>query len=369
MCGIAGVFNNDEACSNVVRALEVLQKRGRDWFGIADGKNTSSAESIPCLALLSSRNVIAHCLHSVVGVVPQPLDHCFVANCEIYNWEELARQHGLKVKNDAGLLLGLVKKSLELLSEVDGVYSFAFWHDGKVIIARDIIGEKPLWYSHADGFSFASEKKALVGCLDIVELNPRKMLVYDVASDTLHLENRSFFSVRPLHKGKIEENLLKLLEASVKKRVPETKFGLLFSGGLDSGVLAVLLKNLGCDFTCYTAGCIDRERQLPEDLLCARKAADALGLKLKVVTVDLHNVPDLLKAVVPLIEDTNVTKVSVALPFFSACRQAKKDGCRVIFSGLGSEELFAGYERHRNSLDINQECISGLLKMYERDLY
>ncbi|MFH1510456.1 MAG: diphthine--ammonia ligase, partial [Candidatus Woesearchaeota archaeon] len=47
----------------------------------------------------------------------------------------------------------------------------------------------------------------------------------------------------------------------------------------------------------------------------------------------------------------------------------KKDGCRVIFSGLGSEELFAGYERHRNSLDINQECISGLLKMYERDLY
>ena len=48
---------------------------------------------------------------------------------------------------------------------------------------------------------------------------------------------------------------------------------------------------------------------------------------------------------------------------------AKEDGCKVIFSGLGSEEIFAGYERHKNSANINQECLSGLLKMYERDLY
>lgn len=371
MCGIAGVFNNDKACSLAIRALEVLQNRGKDCFGVSDGKKTVHSESLQKLPQLESRNAIAHALHSVVGVVAQPLGHCFVANCEIYNWKELVIKHGISAKNDAELLFGLMQKKIGLLDEVDGVYSFALWHDCKLIIARDIIGEKPLWYSHADGFYFASEKKALaaIGCLDIVELNPRKILVYDLTTDRLELRQRSFFLTKPLHRAGIDKNLLKLLESSVKKRVPGQKFGLLFSGGLDSSVLAVLLKKLGCEFTCYVAGCIDRQRQLPEDLLGARKAADALGLKLKIVTVDLHNVPELLKVVVPLIEDTSVTKVSVALPFFAACRQAKKDGCRVIFSGLGSEELFAGYERHRNSLDINQECLAGLLKMYERDLY
>ena len=71
----------------------------------------------------------------------------------------------------------------------------------------------------------------------------------------------------------------------------------------------------------------------------------------------------------PLIEDSNVVKVGVALPFYLACEMAKKDGCKVIFSGLGSEEIFAGYERHKQSSNINLECVSGLLKMYERDLY
>ncbi len=42
---------------------------------------------------------------------------------------------------------------------------------------------------------------------------------------------------------------------------------------------------------------------------------------------------------------------------------------RVLFSGLGSEELFAGYERHLKSSDINKECYNGLLNIYERDLY
>ena len=71
----------------------------------------------------------------------------------------------------------------------------------------------------------------------------------------------------------------------------------------------------------------------------------------------------------PLIEDSNVVKVGVALTFYAACEQAKKDGCKVIFSGLGSEEIFAGYKRHKDSFDINKECLSGVLKIYERDLY
>lgn len=64
-----------------------------------------------------------------------------------------------------------------------------------------------------------------------------------------------------------------------------------------------------------------------------------------------------------------MVKVTIALTFYLACELAKEDGCKVIFSGLGSEEIFAGYERHKLSANINQECLSGLRKMYERDLY
>jgi len=83
----------------------------------------------------------------------------------------------------------------------------------------------------------------------------------------------------------------------------------------------------------------------------------------------LKEVPEYLKKIVPLIEDSSVVKAGVGLTFYVACEMAKKDGIKVIFSGLGSEELFAGYERHKKSDNINKECISGLIKIYERDLY
>ena len=53
----------------------------------------------------------------------------------------------------------------------------------------------------------------------------------------------------------------------------------------------------------------------------------------------------------------------------SELEKSKEDGCKVIFSGLGSEEIFAGYDRHKLSHDINKECLYGLIKIYERDLY
>jgi len=50
-------------------------------------------------------------------------------------------------------------------------------------------------------------------------------------------------------------------------------------------------------------------------------------------------------------------------------RWLKKDKCDIVLSGLGSEEIFAGYQRHKEALNINKECLHGLRMMYERDLY
>jgi len=298
------------------------------------------------------------------------------AECEIYNWKELNKKYGLRAKNDAEVLFNLLGKKgfKEVLKELDGVFAFAYWINDKIYLCRDIIGVKPLWYSHSDGFAFASEKKALekIGYMNIEELNPRKILVYDIRNDRLSIMQRDFFSIMPEIKkseDKIRKHVKKLLADAVKKRIPEKKFGILFSGGIDSTVIAQICKGLGHDFTCYISAFEHPGMKAPSDLVYAKKIAEEMGLKLKVKIIKLNEVEGYLKKIVPLIEDSNVVKATVALTFFAACELARKDGVKVIFSGVGSEEIFAGYHRHRESSSINKECISGLLKMYEMDTY
>ena len=159
MCGIIGVFNRKNHKELVEKGLEIIKYRGLDGKKVYSNINYS----------------IGHLLHSIVGFVEQPIKNRFVANCEIYNWEELNRKYNLKAKNDAELLFYFVDKGLDL-DELDGSYAFALIKDDKVILARDILGIKPLWYTNKDGFMFASEKKVFK---EMIELNPRKILVYE----------------------------------------------------------------------------------------------------------------------------------------------------------------------------------------------
>lgn len=362
MCGIIGIFGRKEPEKLAKQGIKIIKNRGLDDEGYFSKDDLT----------------IGHCLHSVVGSVKQPIagKGLISANCEIYNWKELDKKYKLNAKNDSEVLLKLldnfdVKKVIE---ELHGVYAFAYLRDNKLILARDIIGVKPLWFTHADGFAFASEKKALeqLEYADINELNPRKILVYDIVKDKVQFIEREFFGIAPELKDKKEEiinKLEKLIIEAVKIRVPERKFGLLLSGGIDSTLIAFVLKKLGCDFICYNAYFDDPALKVSEDLDFAKKAAEKLRLNLKILKLSAADVEKYLDKIVPLIEDSNVVKVGVALTFYAACLEAKKDGCKVIFSGLGSEEIFGGYQRHKESLNINKECVSGLLKMYERDNY
>ncbi len=378
MCGIIGIFNDKDAFNKVRTALAILYNRGKDGFGIANEHEIQHHHDLKKFFPLKDKNVVGHALHAVVDHLPQPIkkDGLLVANCEIYNWKKLKQRYKFNAQNDAEvLLLFLDKYGVQRLEELDGVYSFAYWKEDAVYLARDLLGEKPLWYSYTiDNFAFASEKKALekLGFLDIQELNPRQVIKYIISKNKLEVINREFFTHVPEHKDSFSELKKKttaLLDHAIDKRIPEKKFGLLFSGGIDSTYLAKYFKDKGHEFICYTAVLDTYSGTTPSDLEAAQKVAKELGLKLKIKKIKLQDVPQYLKKIVPLIEDSNVVKVGVALTFYVACEMAKEDGCKVIFSGLGSEEIFAGYERHKNSANINQECLSGLRKMYERDLY
>ncbi len=361
MCGIIGIFGKSDAKIQVQKALTILKNRGKD------GQQLLEVED----------GVIGHTLHAIINHIPQPIQEegILTANCEIYNWQELNNKYNYNAQNDAQVLLKLLDSGgIGKIEEVDGVFSFAYIKNNEITLARDILGVKPLWYAHSqDGFSFASEKKALevIGYVDIQELNPRHILTYNINKNTIKTTLRPFFEYLPEHSDsydKIKNNTTKLLHTAIQKRIPNKKFGLLFSGGIDSTFLAHYFKSKGYDFTCYTAA-LDSSTSIPRDLTAATKAAKELDLDLQIKTVSQEEIPGYLQKIVPLIEDNNVVKVGVALTFYVACELAKKDDCKVIFSGLGSEEIFAGYERHKKSSNINQECLSGLRKMYERDLY
>ncbi len=350
MCGILCYTGKQITKELFLARVDKLTHRGRDFTGISG---------------VYDDFFLGHTLHAVVNCVPQPIDNCFVANCEIYNWGELAKKYNILAKNDAGLLYCLLqKKGIAALKEIDGDYAFVWKNKERIYAARDIIGVKPVWW-HKDGTNLwiASENKALDGKGEL--LDPRKILVYE--EKKINFVERPFVlppEINPSYE-RAAEKVGQLLSHAVKKRLLGlSRAAILFSGGVDSTLLAVLAKKYCRGVFLYTAGL-----QGSEDVLWAEKVAKMLGLPQKTYVCKTEEIEQGIREVMRIIESNDVMKVGVGLPFHFACKRAHADGHKVILSGLGSEELFAGYKRHKEAANVNEECFNGLISMHERDLY
>ncbi|MDY6769676.1 MAG: diphthine--ammonia ligase [Candidatus Nanohaloarchaea archaeon] len=314
---------------------------------------------------------IGHVHHPIVGDVPQPIgeDTTLAANCEIYDWEGQAERHGIDAENDADLLHALLEADgADALDAVDGVYAVAHVQDGELLLARDLLGVKPLWYA-TEPFAFASERQALEAAgREPRELHPRSVLRHDPGTGETWFEQRDFFTYDPdAAGGTLEENAAAVadrLRDAVAKRVPDEPIALLFSGGLDSTVLAHLLQDVGAEFTCYTASIQHGNTAAPRDREWAVDVAERCGFDLEHVEADLNQVADALPRLADWLSTTSAVKLGVALPFHVALEAADE---RVAMSGLGAEQLYAGYSRQQG--DLNRDCLSGLRSLFHRDLY
>lgn len=348
MCGIAGAQKTEV----LKELMENLDHRG----------SSSEIKEFENL-------VLGHFLHSVVGEVKQPLKGkgTLVANCEIYNWENLASKYDLEVENDAELLLEILDlKGIDALEELDGIFAFAYLNGSELIIARDKLGVNPVWYSE-DQFAFASEKQALEKQgLDARELHPRQILKYDLGENKIRFEQREFFEINVEEDKKIDEaaeEVKELFLEAVEKRIPDEDIGLLFSGGVDSTLIAAALQELGKEFTAYTSGIQHGNVNAPKDLNWAKDIAEEMDIKLEIHESEIEEVKNTLSKTTDWISSTSVVKNGVALPFQLALNGDEK----VVMSGLGSEQLYAGY--HRQQGYLNKECLSGLRRIFEGDLY
>ncbi len=329
MCGIAGVAEKDSEAL-VKKMLEAIKHRGPDGSGIY---------SIGDITL-------GNVLLKITGESHQPLTNggALTYNGEIYNFREIAEKLRITTDSDSEALFALIgEKGMEsAIQELDGDYAFAYVEDGKLHLARDPAGVKPLFYSAGSGFAFASEKKALsrIGTNEIHTLKPGYMLTYSAGKMT---EKRvaGFTAGEPITDENIASKALyKAIGRAVEKRRYKPS-ALAFSGGFDSSIIAALCP----DVELYSVGMAGSH-----DIIQTKRAAQLLGLsdKLHLHELTLDEVESALPDVIRAVESGDPLKVSIAMPLFFVSRDAHNDGIRVMLSGQGADELFAGYKRYES---------------------
>ena len=164
------------------------------------------------------------------------------------------------------------------------------------------------------------------------------------------------------NKREIIPELASILTNAIDKRV-KGKTGIAFSGGVDSTLIAFICKKLKKEIALYNVGL-----KGSKDTEWAKKISKHYKWNLKQIIVTLEEAEAIIKKIVKMLPDPSVVKVGVACPEYIVLKQAKKDKVKTVLGGLGSEEIFAGYERHLLAKDKHKECWIGLKTLYEKDL-
>ncbi|MBD3304265.1 hypothetical protein GF343_03900 [Candidatus Woesearchaeota archaeon] len=161
-------------------------------------------------------------------------------------------------------------------------------------------------------------------------------------------------------KKKVEKALVE----AVKKNIPERKFGVLLSGGVDSCLIALLCQQAGANFVCYTVG-----MEYSPDIAWAKAFAKRFKMHIKVREFKtLDEVEKQFRKAKKALKHVDILSVGVGAVLLSAIELGKKDKVKDFFTGLGSEEIFAGYHHHEETDDPHAECWKRLKSCWKRDL-
>ena len=373
MCGIAGLLGAhdlDAAETDVRRMIAGLTHRGPDGVRVAR----------------HGAHVLAHARLSIIDLEGgwQPLSAAgstVIGNGEIYNYVELTKSNGLGDRlatgSDFEPLLHLYReKGPDALSLLRGMFGLCLiGGDGRVFLARDPFGIKPLYYVETDnGLAFASEPKVLAQ-------PPYPAPEVALREDLLALGYRLGappFGVQALAPGEVVEwkdgalirSQPQLPKRSPARPAPQTEtealsaldavlqdsitvhqrsdvpYGLFLSGGVDSSIIASMMARLNSrPVTAFTCG-FDAPGAADERTRAAR-VADHLGLDWREVVFDEEDFWRLAPLAALRLDDP--TTDFACLPTLKLA-EAAKGTLTVVLSGEGGDELFAGYGRYRRAL-------------------
>jgi asparagine synthase (glutamine-hydrolysing) len=380
MCGIAGIVSEKhrELGPLLEQMLLTLQHRGPDGAGCVIGGESQREQDLEGLRFEGKKGhtALGHVRLAITGETSglQPFQSddgriSLLHNGELYNFRELTKDLDspdvLSTGSDSEVLLRLIEQEYQgdleaamdrVLPKLDGVYALAVTDQKQTIIVRDKIGVRQLYYcTGSDWIAFASEKKPLLALggigIEIHRVLPGQVIAMQPGSYKI----RSFWTpdeLKPRKRTRKQETALlaydQVIREAVRKRVHDRdRVGVIFSGGVDSVLIAHLVMELGIPFTCYTAGCEGGST----DVEWARHTAEAYGFPLHVTRLSAadidRSIPDLIRT----IEYHSLNQVEVAVPIYASVRAAQDAGERVILTGQGADELFGGYPWYASIVD------------------
>ncbi|HUY00704.1 MAG TPA: asparagine synthase-related protein, partial [Candidatus Deferrimicrobium sp.] len=226
---------------------------------------------------------------------------------------------------------------------IEGMFAAALILKEHVFVFRDLIGIKPLYlYLGSKYVAFASEKKALWGAgfkERIKPLRPGRVVRVAEKGFTSHFQMEFTSSNLTMNQlGYYRDRLLQLLENNLIKLKPADSFYLLFSGGIDSTLLAALLQKRNIGFNTLVIG-----SEKSKDIQSAQRAAELIGMPLETLEFDVSTLEQLFPLLIYHIESRDEKKLNIAFPLFYGSSYLHPKQIKVLYSGQGADELFGGY--------------------------
>ena len=322
MAGIAGIQGVDGA--ELEAMLERIKYRGPDetWISRHQGIN------VGCLEL----NMGADCKDGSHHASDD--GRAVVLDGRVYNGEK-------GNMTDAEAILSLYDRyGTRFAGRIDGDFACAISDDGKMILARDNIGVKPLYYGHnnAGSLIFASEAKALVDVADDVREFPPGYIY----SRELGFQRYAYHAVETPEFEDYEQarKVVKqlMIEATEKRMKDNVVKGILLSGGLDSSLITYMAYQIKPDIECFTVS-----MDGGEDLPLAKDVTTFLGVKHHILMFGEKEINEILPLAIHHQEMYEESCVHGAIANFLAGRFVKPHA-RCVLTGEGADEFFAGYD-------------------------
>ncbi|MEX2614891.1 MAG: asparagine synthase (glutamine-hydrolyzing) [Alphaproteobacteria bacterium] len=377
MCGIAGIMMRDGSTPDTAildPLARALGHRGPD----GEGKYLAGA-----VAMLQTRLAVID-LKTGDQPIYEPGGAALVANAEIYNYIELRAgldNAAFSTGSDCEPPLHLYRRDgVDFANALRGMYAIAI-HDpgeGRLVLARDPFGIKPLYYIESpEFFAFASEPQALLAVgLARPEVAPERrgelmQLQFTCGRDTIFRDIKRVLPGETLivRGGRIVERrrraalppggpqpasveeALAILDEALEESVmmhqrSDVPYGLFLSGGVDSSVLLAQMTRLNeRPVVAMTAGFSGTG--VADERAHARMLAGTVGAEYHEVDFSSGDFWSMLPEIAAAMDDPAADYA--ILPTWKLAREAAKD-LKVVLSGEGGDEMFAGYGRYRSAL-------------------
>lgn len=385
MCGIAGIINltKKQYLPSVIKAMtNAIAHRGPNAEGFF-GDNTKIALGHRRLSIIDLST------NANQPFIDNSGQYVIVFNGEIYNFLEvkkkLSNDYNFKTTSDTEVILAAyITWKEDCLKHLNGMFAFAIWNKNNqtLFIARDRIGVKPLYYYHnKDYFLFASEIRALLESnliprkldnyalknylmfqsvyapftiiKDIFQLMPGEYAL--ISTNGVHIS--TYWSIQGIavnNEFQDEKTVLKqvrtLLSSSVESRmVSDVPLGAFLSGGIDSSAIVGLMSEVSAQpINTFT---ISFEEKLFDESQYANVIAKKFNTKHTNIKLSPKTFLELLPEALSKMDNPS----GDGLNTYVVSKVTKQAGITVALSGIGGDELFAGYHYFQQYNTLNKK--------------